>query len=335
MTITSSLNIIGLMSHQQQVFISYHKTDSDFAHRIARDLQKIGIQIWIAPESIQPGENYVSAISKSLAESTHVIVILSPSAMQSGWVEAELNAAIKLSIEGQTRLIPVELQACDVPTLVGTYQKVRFEGDYDHGLQLLKSVFKHEKVEFQEEGSEAGFFSETPIGRTVITNPSGGVKSPLAVESSMAFTHPAYKFQLSWPLGGRWSRNEEMEMQMGADLMIMYRKTFADFTPNVNVTTEKVGLAKIRQWLQMGNQVFEECGYSIVHTAYDDFTQSGIRIARHEEVQNILYQIQRAIIYRGVAHVITGSKLEADYDEFPDLYEEMRQIINSFQVLEC
>ena len=37
------------------VFISHANQDAQFAHRLAADLQRLGVQVWIAPESIRPG----------------------------------------------------------------------------------------------------------------------------------------------------------------------------------------------------------------------------------------------------------------------------------------
>jgi len=59
-----------------QVFVSYSQSDAGLAHRIASDLESVQIRIWIAPESIHPGEGWVDAISREFEESTHVVVIL-------------------------------------------------------------------------------------------------------------------------------------------------------------------------------------------------------------------------------------------------------------------
>lgn len=42
-----------------QVFISHATADAQFAHRLADDLRRLGMKVWIAPESIRPGEGWV------------------------------------------------------------------------------------------------------------------------------------------------------------------------------------------------------------------------------------------------------------------------------------
>jgi hypothetical protein len=59
------------MTKTKQVFISHATEDEQFAHRLADDLQRLGLRIWIAPESIRPGEGWVRAIERGLAESSH------------------------------------------------------------------------------------------------------------------------------------------------------------------------------------------------------------------------------------------------------------------------
>jgi hypothetical protein len=40
----------------KQVFISHDTEDKQFAHRLADDLKRLGAEVWIAPDSIRPGE---------------------------------------------------------------------------------------------------------------------------------------------------------------------------------------------------------------------------------------------------------------------------------------
>lgn len=60
------------MAEIEQVFISHDSEDTQFAHRLAGDLQQLGVQVWIAPESIDPGESWLPNIERGLVESGHV-----------------------------------------------------------------------------------------------------------------------------------------------------------------------------------------------------------------------------------------------------------------------
>ncbi|TEU10758.1 MAG: TIR domain-containing protein [Anaerolineales bacterium] len=127
------------MTKIKQVFISHATTDAEFAHRLARDLERLGVQVWIAPESIRPGEGWVEAIERGLEESSHVVV-LTPAALESPWVRKETNVAIAQERRGQIEVIPLDVEPCAVPLLWGSYQMVSFRGEYEAGLSQLAGI---------------------------------------------------------------------------------------------------------------------------------------------------------------------------------------------------
>lgn len=124
----------------KQVFISHAHEDAEFGTRLAQDLREAGLSVWIAPDSIQPGEMWAKAIDRGLRESGIFVVVLSPSAAASGWVEHEMFIAIGYERKKQMQFIPLMAQACDLdalPALLQPYQFVPFEADYAAGLSAL------------------------------------------------------------------------------------------------------------------------------------------------------------------------------------------------------
>ncbi len=128
------------MTKTKQVFISYATKDAKFAHRLADDLRRLGVPVWIAPESIHPGEGWVEAIERGLRESSHMVVVLTPAALESKWVRKETDVAIAQERKGRIRVIPLDVEPCEVPLLLGSYQMVSFRRDYDAGLSQLSRI---------------------------------------------------------------------------------------------------------------------------------------------------------------------------------------------------
>jgi formylglycine-generating enzyme required for sulfatase activity len=122
------------------VFISHANQDAQFAHRLADDLRRLGVPVWIAPESIRPGEGWVRAIERGLAESSHVVVVLTPAALESKWVEKETDVAIARERQGRIQVIPLDVEPCGVPLLLSSYQMVSFRRDYEAGLSQLADI---------------------------------------------------------------------------------------------------------------------------------------------------------------------------------------------------
>ena len=121
----------------QQVFISHAHEDDAFAHRLAADLRAEGWAVWIAPDSITPGETWVDAINRGLEASSFYVLVLTPAAASSPWVTTETNVAISLEHQRLMRFIPLDVAPSRPPPLWTAYQNVPFRDDYRRGLDHL------------------------------------------------------------------------------------------------------------------------------------------------------------------------------------------------------
>jgi hypothetical protein len=112
------------------VFIS-HDVDADhaLAVRLADDLRP-DVEVWLAPESIEPGESWLTSVERGLGLSRVFLALLSQASLASPWVIKEIQAAMDLEVRQQLRLVPVQLEECDVPILLRTYQIMRLATGY-------------------------------------------------------------------------------------------------------------------------------------------------------------------------------------------------------------
>jgi formylglycine-generating enzyme required for sulfatase activity len=131
----------GTMRNPRQIFVSHAHADAAFAHRLAADLQRRGWPIWIAPDSIRPGEKWVTAINRGLEESGLFVVILTPAALTSHWVTSETDVAIELQHEGTLQFVPLLHHPCNPSPLLRVYQRISFLESYESGLaKLVKAL---------------------------------------------------------------------------------------------------------------------------------------------------------------------------------------------------
>jgi DNA polymerase len=91
----------------------------------------------MAPDNIHPGEDFVDAIQRGLEDTTHLVVIMSPDAVESSWVKLEMNTAIRLERGGKLSIMPISFRACEPPVLWGAYHWLEYEGDYDKLVENL------------------------------------------------------------------------------------------------------------------------------------------------------------------------------------------------------
>lgn len=151
----------------RQVFISHAHEDAGFAHRLAGDLQRQGWRVWIAPDSIRPGERWVAAINRGLEECGVFVLALTPAAVQSRWVKDETDAAIELEKHGALRFFSLDVAPCYVPPLWNIYQRISFRGRYEDGLAaLLKALASNQQpVTSRSREQQAAHASHEPPAR--------------------------------------------------------------------------------------------------------------------------------------------------------------------------
>lgn len=125
-----------------QIFISYAHQDAPFAHRLASDLKGYGRQVWIAPESIHPGEKWAEAIDRGLQESGVFVLVLTPHAVRSTWVRDETYAAIQFEKQGLGRVITLDVDEANAPPLWALRQYIPFRNDYERGLETLLQALR-------------------------------------------------------------------------------------------------------------------------------------------------------------------------------------------------
>ncbi|MFW6162148.1 MAG: toll/interleukin-1 receptor domain-containing protein [Planctomycetota bacterium] len=88
-----------------KVFLSYSAADKDLATDLISRLRAEGFEVG-QDEEVGPGDNWALAIGKALEESDAMIVLLSPDAAKSEWVEREIEYALT-SPRYKNRLLPV------------------------------------------------------------------------------------------------------------------------------------------------------------------------------------------------------------------------------------
>jgi len=120
-----------------QVFICYASEDLELALRLVNSLETEGYRVWIAPESIYPGEKWVSAINRGLQESNIFILLLTPAAVNSRWVKSETDIAIDMEHRGEIKIIPLMAKTCSLPPIWRAYQYIPFSSIFERGLTSL------------------------------------------------------------------------------------------------------------------------------------------------------------------------------------------------------
>jgi tetratricopeptide (TPR) repeat protein len=99
-------------------FISYTAADQAWAEWIADTLERAGRRTVLQAWDFRPGENFLRRMDEALAAAERVLAVLSPAYLRSEYAREEWTAALVRG-RGQTdRLLPVRVEACELPPLL-------------------------------------------------------------------------------------------------------------------------------------------------------------------------------------------------------------------------
>lgn len=91
----------------KRVFISYTKADRGTAYQICKGLEERGIECWIAPRDIRPGESdWADPIVRAIEEACGFVLVLSKATSSSNQVKREVHLASSADL----RIVPVKIE---------------------------------------------------------------------------------------------------------------------------------------------------------------------------------------------------------------------------------
>ncbi|HEX6798289.1 MAG TPA: SUMF1/EgtB/PvdO family nonheme iron enzyme [Ktedonobacterales bacterium] len=119
-------------SNAPHIFVSHSHSDNAycrvFVAGLRRELGGSNDVVWYDEHNLGWG-NIRRTIERELERRQHFIAILSPAAVESPWVNDEIDAALGLLREGQMRTVSfVTAEQCDVPRLLRGYKRIEAEG---------------------------------------------------------------------------------------------------------------------------------------------------------------------------------------------------------------
>jgi hypothetical protein len=127
------------------IFLSYCREDAAIMRRLRDDLRAAGLAVW-SDESLDPGTtSWQSAVGQAIEGAGAFVIILSPDAKQSRWVERELTYADARKV----RLFPVlargdETSAVPLRLINAQWTDIRTESAYAEGVRnLVDAIAAH------------------------------------------------------------------------------------------------------------------------------------------------------------------------------------------------
>jgi len=104
------------------IFLSYSRTDGDFARELNTTLQEAGKTTWFDQESISTGVDFEKEIFKGIDSADNFVFVISKDAVESEYCEREVNYAA----DNSKRFITVLHRAIDPTTMPDALRKINW-----------------------------------------------------------------------------------------------------------------------------------------------------------------------------------------------------------------
>lgn len=122
-----------MVNDEQFLFLSYSRTDSEFALKLANDLRENGINLWIDQLDIHTGDPWDEKVEDALTKADSVVIVLTPEAVESNNVKDE----VAFALDENKKIIPILLYPCKIPYRLRRFNYIDFTSDYQTALNRL------------------------------------------------------------------------------------------------------------------------------------------------------------------------------------------------------
>jgi hypothetical protein len=115
------------------LFISHSSKDKEKVLTLAGELTEAGLSVWLDEWQIRVGESIPIRISDGIEQARFLLLVLSRSAVSSGWVEREWTAAYwREATDRNVIVLPFLVEQCEIPLLLRAKKHVDASADWDH-----------------------------------------------------------------------------------------------------------------------------------------------------------------------------------------------------------
>ncbi len=120
------------------IFISYSHKDKAFVDRLAIQLIRRNVNVWLDRWELSVGDSLVERVQDAVDGASALLVILSKASVTSEWCKKELSAGLLRELEERRVVVmPVMLEDCDVPVFARGKLFADFRTDFDDGLRAI------------------------------------------------------------------------------------------------------------------------------------------------------------------------------------------------------
>jgi|GEM_PF-2093676 len=118
---------------QMRIFVSHSHQDNDWCRPFVEALKAVGYDVWYDETGLTGGDEWIDSIQREVENREVFLLILTPEAWDSKWVQREFKSAIRTD----RRILPVKLRETQGSGFVLDYQWIAVVGAKPHDAARL------------------------------------------------------------------------------------------------------------------------------------------------------------------------------------------------------
>jgi len=128
------------MNADYDVFISYKSEYKPWVETLARNLERQRLTVWVDDWRKRPGDLIAETLDKAIGSSRAGVLIVTPEAVASGWVQEEYASMLEREKKGGFRLIPAILRKSEAFPFLRNRFWIDFTGPEHYPRRLYELV---------------------------------------------------------------------------------------------------------------------------------------------------------------------------------------------------
>jgi hypothetical protein len=136
------------MKKPREIFFSHASIDRVAADKIVFRLRRVGLRVWYSKTHLKGAQQWQAEIGAALKRCDWFVVLLSPAAVKSKWVERELAYALQHD-QYDRHIVPLLLRGCNYERLswtLGAIQMIDSTKGPEAGADTLLKLWGPKKI---------------------------------------------------------------------------------------------------------------------------------------------------------------------------------------------
>lgn len=118
------------------VFISYSHKDFEFVNRLAIELIRANVHVWVDKWEMKVGDSLLTRVQEAIEDADALLVVLSKASVKSAWCKKELNSGLLRELEEKRVVaLPLLLEKCTIPIFLREKVYADFTKGFREGLR--------------------------------------------------------------------------------------------------------------------------------------------------------------------------------------------------------